>query len=182
MNKNLPKIWLTADTHFGHKRLIEFGRPENFEEKILKGLEIVGEKDVLIHLGDFCIGNDEKHHKEFMERVKGLKIFVRGNHDNKTDSFYYRMGWNFVCHAFVGKYFGERFYFTHVPAVPSESWKYNVHGHTHGNLHRDTEVLREFYTKERHIEIALENTDYQPVLLTQKILRKKYLKSIDNVN
>lgn len=54
------KIWITTDTHFGHDMLIQYGRPTDFSERIFKGLEQVSPGDMLIHLGDFCIGKDEE--------------------------------------------------------------------------------------------------------------------------
>jgi len=33
------KIYITTDTHFGHKKLIEWGRPEDFEDKIVNGFK-----------------------------------------------------------------------------------------------------------------------------------------------
>lgn len=174
MDKNTPKIIITADPHFGQTKLIEFGRPKNFEEKIYKGLEVVRDIDILIVLGDFCNGNDAEHHEEFMERVKGKKILVRGNHDNKSDSWYYKHGWGFVCTSFTNNLFGFEIEFSHRPSPYKTDCKYNIHGHTHGNSHRDEEV-KDFYDKKRHIEIALENTDYQPVFLTQKFFSKKLL-------
>ncbi len=164
------KIYLTTDTHFGHDKLIEWGRPQDFENQLWKGFEVIQQEDMLIHLGDFCIGNDERHHNEFMERVKGTKIFVRGNHDNKSDTWLYSHGWDFVCREFKNKYMGKHLTFTHIP-IPKNETDHNVHGHTHGNVHRDFEV-RDFYDKEFHIELAPEINNYKPVLLTQKLFNQ----------
>lgn len=41
------KIWLTTDTHFNHKKMIEYcGRPENFEEIIKKELLKINKKSM----------------------------------------------------------------------------------------------------------------------------------------
>ena len=165
------KVFLVSDTHFGHAKLIEWGRPPDFEDRLWKGLEVVQDLDVLIHLGDFCIGEDEKNHCGFMNRVKGTKIFVRGNHDHKSDSWLYRMGWDFVCDEYKNRHFGKSITFTHIP-IPRNGTDHNVHGHTHGNMHRDKDV-RDYYDKTFHVEVAPENTDYKPILLTQKILNPK---------
>ena len=53
-------FWVMTDFHFGHKAMIELcGRPINFEDRILKGLKIIKDEDILIFLGDICIGKDE---------------------------------------------------------------------------------------------------------------------------
>lgn len=166
----VDKIYITTDTHFSHKKLIEWGRPKDFEERLWKGFEVIKENDLLIHLGDFCIGNDELNHNLFMERVKGKKIFVRGNHDNKSNTWLYNHGWDFVCREFKDKFFGLSFTFTHIP-IPKNETDYNIHGHTHGNMHRNIDV-RDYYDKSFHIEIAPEIDNYQPTLLNQKIITK----------
>lgn len=169
--KQEQKIWLITDTHFSHKKLIEWGRPPDFEEKLWKGLSVIGDDDLLIHLGDFCIGNDAENHARFMEVVKCTKIFVRGNHDNKSDSWLYKAGWDFVCREYKNKHFGLHITFSHIPIKRNETSR-NVHGHTHGNTHRDIEI-QPFYDTSFHIELAPETSNYMPVLLNQKLLNIK---------
>lgn len=171
-------VWLTSDTHFNHRKLEEYGRPKGFEELILQGLRRLPEGSVLVHLGDFCIGEEEKSHQLFMEATQqcSRRILVRGNHDGKSNNWYLSHGWDFVCREFVDKYFGKRILFKHIP-VPKKvkpnhleaGFKapvinFQVHGHTHGDTHRDTEVM-EFYKPWYHVEVALEKTDYKPVKL-----------------
>lgn len=171
MKSKSTKIWLIADTHFGHEKLIEWGRPEDFEERLILGLSCIGKDDVLIHLGDFCIGEDDLNHKQFMLALPDCKkILIRGNHDNKSDTWYYNHGWDFVSEFFINTFFGKRFCFSHIPDPPMAGVNYNIHGHTHGNAHRDIDV-RDYYNKDYHIEIAPELTNYQPVLLTQKLIK-----------
>ncbi len=44
------KIWLISDTHFGHRKMITYGRPEDFESQIINNINrYVGENDILIH-------------------------------------------------------------------------------------------------------------------------------------
>lgn len=50
-------IYIITDTHFNHSAMIPYcGRPENFDELIWKGLDQLKDDDILIHLGDICIG------------------------------------------------------------------------------------------------------------------------------
>ena len=46
------KIYAISDTHFGHNKLIEYGRLKGFSELILKNLSKT-EGDILIHCGDY---------------------------------------------------------------------------------------------------------------------------------
>lgn len=194
--KNNIKIWLTTDTHFGHAAMVPYcGRPIDFGEKILKNLEVVGPDDVLIHLGDFCIGNDALWHAEFMKRVAGKKWLVKGNHDHKSNAWYLAHGWDMVCAKFQDKLFGKNILFSHVPTRETnidsnlfitEIFDINIHGHFHNTLHRLLEgkfiVTGE---KERNKEdlaaltpkhklLSIENTNYQPVLL-DKFIKEFYV-------
>lgn len=162
---------MTTDTHFGHKKLIQYGRPENFEQKIFKGLAQLKDECVILHLGDFAIGNDEAAANQYYETLQGkYKILVRGNHDKKSNSWYLEHGFDFVCQEFVDKYFGKKILFKHIPAPRREGIDFQIHGHTHGDVHRDTEV-RDFYDPTYHLELALEKTNYQPVNL-ERFLRE----------
>ncbi len=171
----MKPIYVTTDTHFGHQMMSsKFGiRPEGFEKIILRHLSKLPEDATLVHLGDFCIGADEEWVKTFMDTVPcRRKILVRGNHDNKSDTWYYDRGWSFVCSSFILRLFGKRVLFSHIPKDHTHYpyTEVNVHGHTHGDMHRDIEV-RDIYDPEYHIEIALEKMDYQPTMLTDKLIR-----------
>ncbi len=168
MKVSEPKIWLVADTHFNHAKMVEYGRPADFEVRLWDNLKVVQDGDILIHLGDFCIGNDRENHERFMREVKGKKVLVRGNHDKKSDSWLYKAGWDFVCKEFKSRYFGIKCTFTHIP-IPRNETAYNFHGHTHGDAHRDEEFCN-YYDKSFHKEVAMELTGYRPILLTQKLL------------
>ena len=64
------KIYIISDTHFGHDKIIEFcKRPSNHNEILMESVRYLPEESVLIHLGDFCFGNDLKWHEEFMETM-----------------------------------------------------------------------------------------------------------------
>ncbi len=92
------QIWLTTDTHFGHSKIIQWGRPNNFEDKILTALQQQTEHgDILIHLGDFCIGKDLFWHNQYIANLPGRKHWLLlGNHDKKSTSWYIAHGWDWV--------------------------------------------------------------------------------------
>lgn len=153
--------WLTTDTHFFHKKMGEYcGRPEGFEDLIKEGLKVVKPGDVLIHLGDICIGQDVRAHKELLKPLKCKKWLIRGNHDEKTDKWYLDHGWDFVGDEVLLNKFAKRILLTHRPVLDGE-YDINVHGHQHNNAHRDTESKK--HSKQRLL--AIEYTDYKPVLL-----------------
>lgn len=160
------RIWLIADTHWNHKRLIQLsGRPDNFEALIGYNLHEIKARDILIHLGDICIGKDKEVHTEFIMSLFCKKWLVRGNHDNKSNSWYIRHGWDFVCDSFSDVYFGTRITFSHKPVEWTGQYDLNIHGHFHNTDHRSHEPELRAIQNERQRLLAIEYTEYKPVLL-----------------
>lgn len=164
------KFYLTTDTHFNHDKIIEYGRPRNYAELILQGIGTLPEDATLIHLGDICMGGDETAHRHLMLFAPKRRILVLGNHDKKSISWYYDHGWTFVCSQFRMKLYGHKILFKHIPAPPESYYTVQVHGHTHGRDHHSHELP--FYDPTYHRELALENTNYQPVEL-ERFLAKE---------
>lgn len=165
------KYWIITDTHFFHVKMIEYcGRPEGFEYKIQKGLEVVGSEDILIHLGDICIGKDALAHLQFIQPLQCKKWLIRGNHDKKSDKWYLEHGWDFVGNEILLDKFGKRILLTHRPA-PDGEYDINVHGHQHNN--QDNDLVHDAeYGANKHDKqklFAIEFTNYQPVLLQKFI-------------
>lgn len=181
------KIWLITDTHLGHEKMVDYcGRPANFTHLILQNLSVVQENDILIHLGDICIGMDAHWHEMLSANVKGRKWLVRGNHDNKSDAWYLEHGWDFVCSKFQGRFNGKNIMFSHAPQHFEEivetqfgagSFDLNIHGHFHNTLHRlqegkyvvegekERNAVDLANITPRHKLLAVEYTDYKPVSL-----------------
>ena len=183
------KIYLITDTHFFHDKMpLYCGRPENHTEvtggNLLK-LQ-VEPSDALIHLGDICVGHDEKAHELYIRPLKCKKWLVRGNHDNKSDSWYLNHGWDWVGYKMQGRYFGKNVLFSHCPErfleVEQGLWgagnfDLNIHGHFHNTLHRlqegkwatpdekERNAVDLANITERHKLLAIEYTEYKPVLL-----------------
>lgn len=163
---DIMKIWLTTDTHFGHDMLIQYGRPADFTEQIFKKLEVIEVGDMLIHLGDFCIGKDEEWTERYFKQLQGVKhILVRGNHDCKSNSWYLDHGWPMVCNSFSFEMFGKNIMFSHYPIAWDGYYDVNIHGHFHDTDHRRFEPQFTKILNGYHKLLALEKTNYQPVLL-----------------
>lgn len=82
----MAQTWFTADEHLNHSRIVELShRPfkdvkEMNEEIIRRHNLVVGEKDTVHHLGDYCFDTDWT---PFISRLKGHHHMVWGNHDHK---------------------------------------------------------------------------------------------------
>jgi calcineurin-like phosphoesterase family protein len=176
------KVYLITDTHFYHDKMVEYcGRPVDHTEIIGKELITVSNTlasyDVIFHLGDVCVGNDEEAHRRFIEPIKCKKWLIRGNHDSKSNNWYLQHGWDWVGEVFIDTYFGKKIVFSHTPYKIPDDCDLNIHGHFHNQLPRLLEkkfvVSDEEYRNKhdlanltpKHKLLALEYTDYKPVLL-----------------
>jgi calcineurin-like phosphoesterase family protein len=167
-------FYLIADTHFLHKMLVDKGyRKLNFEETILKNLSKLTEKDVLIHLGDVGLGKEWFIHDTYIKPLKCKKWLVRGNHDNKSNTWYLNNGWDFVCHKFYDHYFGKYILFSHKPREIDDKIDLNIHGHFHNSDHRWREPELIDRLTDRHKLFCLEEANYQPILLST-FIEKNY--------
>lgn len=169
-------IWLTSDTHFGHANMIPYcGRPENFTDIELKNFKKIPAEDMLIHLGDICIGKDEMWHSKIQE-IPCRKILVRGNHDEKSNSWYLSHGWDFVCETFTLKFHKKKIIFSHQPQQLGRN-DFNIHGHFHNLLNR-TQARKWVDESEKyqlnhkledltmnHLNFSIEEANYKPLKL-----------------
>jgi len=161
----MSNMWVITDTHFGHAKMIPYcGRPEDFSEIILFNLNKIPDDDILIHLGDICMG-DAVYWHEKLSSFKFKKILVLGNHDKKGISWYYDHGWDFVCNSFTIRFMGKNLLFSHEPLSIVDN-NFNIHGHFHNTLHH--EDMFGSLTK-NHICLSIEDTNYQPVRLNDLI-------------
>ena len=79
-------IWFTSDTHFAHKKIIEYcDRPFSSVEEMDRAIinnwnSIVGKGDDIYHLGDFCFGDSSKYTRQ----LNGCIHLIPGSHDENT--------------------------------------------------------------------------------------------------
>jgi calcineurin-like phosphoesterase family protein len=145
-------------------------RPRNFEQLIFKHLKsTITKNDLLIHLGDFCIGKDEYWHEKFKE-IEGIKWLVKGNHDHKSNYWYLTHGWNWVGKQFTDTYFGKKICFSHVPQyeeMHNKEYNYdlNIHGHFHNSMHRSEEIEMKVRKNTKQCLLSIENNNYMPITL-----------------
>jgi calcineurin-like phosphoesterase family protein len=100
------KVWVCSDSHYGHKNICRgvtewrlpdgsipisqtrnFNTIEQMNETIVNNINsVVGQDDVLIHLGDFSFGGFENIQK-FRDRILCKEIhLVLGNHDTHIEN------------------------------------------------------------------------------------------------
>lgn len=139
------EIYLTADTHFDHKRIIEFEPTRKIlgkdhiqmtEGLIHKWNSVVKPNDLVIHLGDvFLCGS--KRAEEIAARLNGRKILVAGNHDCFSKTKYEKLGFEYHNYYLI-----DGLFLSHHPqdasaiqtAINNEAIVGNVHGHVHSDI------------------------------------------------
>lgn len=164
----MSRVFVIADTHFGHKRIIEFekdARPfatveEHDRELVARWNATVTSRDTVWHLGDVFFGKDG--HK-ILGALNGYKKLVLGNHDHYPLAVYQN---------YFGKIFGAAEYrhslLTHVPVHPNQMYRYsmNVHGHMHSKRVYDIDGNPD----SRYRCVSAEWTGLAPVLFDSLIL------------
>lgn len=190
----MSKTWIIADTHFHHNKLVELcNRPEDFTDRIVKNwCKLVKPKDVVFHLGDVGFYK-KKDCGDLLNKLPGLKILIRGNHDRYPVKWYMDNGFLAVMesavvnvcfsrgrrgpnrHGLNNHYF--RVLLSHIPMPVPEGVDFNLHGHFHnnGSTHWE-EPLVEVLTP-KHRLVSVEECQYQPVWLGWGLHHEKFINS-----
>lgn len=93
--------WFTSDQHFGHEAIIgycdrPFPNSVEMDEALIKNYnKLVQDNDVVYFLGDTG-WNKQGSLKRIIERLKGRKILILGNHCSAGRNTYLNMGFNAV--------------------------------------------------------------------------------------
>ena len=91
LNIKDQNIFFTSDLHFQHDNILKYcNRPfisvEEMNKTIIENWnKVVGEKDVVFILGDFCFRSTRSTWVHFLSKLNGVKYLVRGNHDRHKD-------------------------------------------------------------------------------------------------
>jgi calcineurin-like phosphoesterase family protein len=153
----MSEVFLISDTHFGHKGIINFSgaksyRPfntieEHDAELVKRWNSVVGKRDIVWHLGDFCFG---KRNLPIAAELNGLKKLVLGNHDMYATDDYLK-----YFHKVYGACEFKGAILTHIPVHESQFSRYfmNVHGHLHSNILSDP----------RYFNVSAERVDLTPI-------------------
>jgi len=177
----MSEIYCCSDYHFMHTNIIKYcARPFDNVEHMNAELErrwneLVADDDIVMFIGDLSAGVGKRKDElgQIIQRLKGKKVLIRGNHDHQKDSFYLQSGFKQVGdHAFFNGVL-----FTHGPAKHSEEHMHEVchaamklkdkykpvliiHGHEHklGPEH------------EGHYNCASDRHDYRPFTLRSALV------------
>jgi calcineurin-like phosphoesterase family protein len=136
----MNKVYLIADLHLGHKKVIEFesaARPfKTIEEHdnclIERWNSVVDKRDTVWVLGDLLFGRDSF---EKLKQLKGVKKLILGNHDVYPTELYLEHFSKIQSSVKLDKCL-----LTHIPIHPTQfrpGIEYNIHGHMHSRVLKD---------------------------------------------
>jgi len=178
-------MYLIADTHFSHKRIIElcdrpFSSVKEMDEVMIDNWNsVVGPRDKIIHLGDFALTGIDRT-KEILSRLNGYKILLRGSHDkgrgikrwmelgfdevSTTEECMFTHSWDNLIVTFICSHEPTKRDLLECSQLLEDdeckNFGYtriirNIHGHTHNS---PTNLNPELYKF-----ISVENTNYKPI-------------------
>jgi len=183
------KIWITSDTHFGHKNICrgvtdwrlpdgsvpveqtrDFLSIEKMNASIVNNInEVVGQEDILIHLGDWSFGGFENI-KIFRDQIVCQNIhLILGNHDTHIERN--RDGIRGIFKS-VTDYLeltveSDKFVLMHYPL---SSWNGLNKGvmHLHGHVHLPNEKK---FGKGRRMDVGMDGSkDFRPYNLIREVV------------
>ena len=192
------KVWIVSDTHFGHKNIcrgvtawrlpdgsVPISQTRDFDsigemnEMIVNNINsVVGQDDVLIHLGDWSFGGFENI-KIFRDRIVCKEIhLILGNHDEHIEKN--RDGiqelFTSVNHYTKLMYKFETLVLMHYPI---DSWDglNKGHIHLHGHCHLPQQKV---FGKGRRMDVGIDgNMFFMPYDLDNviKIVKMREIRS-----
>jgi calcineurin-like phosphoesterase family protein len=157
-------IFFTSDTHFGHGGALGlYRRPFASVAAMNEGLiekwnAVVGENDVVWHLGDFAIRQPQTVMAEILTRLHGCKQLVAGNNDTAATTEL--EGWDSIQPYAEIVAEGAPLVLCH---YPFRTWRgldkgwLNLHGHCHGRLK----------PMPRQFDVGVDVWGFRPVTLSE---------------
>ncbi len=114
--------YFTADPHFGHSAIIDYCKRPYKNTKIMDRAlirninNVVTDDDDLYILGDFSIltKNHRGMYEQWVNKIKGRKHLIMGNHDVRDPVFYNELGFYSVHYPYFQV---EEFICVHDPAL-----------------------------------------------------------------
>lgn len=178
------KVYFTSDTHFYHSNIIGFcKRPfknvEDMNETLIENWNrVVGQDDIVFHLGDFCLGGSHEWTK-ILNRLNGKIYLILGNHDLKNIRQGYASRFELTSmqmHIEVDK---QKIYLNHCPflcygGAYGNTWQLFGHVHTSkNNTGKDAPRLDMIFPTQ--YDVGVDNNDFTPVSFAQvkRIIQKQ---------
>lgn len=178
-------IWLTSDTHFNHRNIIDYcGRPfldvPHMNQSLIDSWNsVVSPQDTVYHLGDIGFRKPQNLEEIFFA-LNGRKIFIKGNHDSgntlekiSADECYHKH----ITLSFMdsnGKM--RNIYMVHNPMAYFVDCRYNhskndllFYGHVHERAASGLHYVENGKRKILAYHVGVDTNNYKPVDLDEII-------------
>lgn len=200
LNKG-QKLWFTSDTHYNHANICssttkwnnptttrEFNSLEHMNTHLVGNInEVVGQDDILFHLGDWSFGGFEQIQK-FREQIVCKNVhLILGNHDHHIENnredcqklfssvnkyLDLTVKWN-VGTPFNGEH---KFILMHFPIASWDNMargSIHLHGHVHFNPNRRI-------GPGKMMDVGCDGNNLYPIEMSEvfKLLRNQPIKSL----
>ena len=188
------KLYFTSDWHIGHENCLKFDkRPfkdlDEMHETLIKNFNhLVPKHGITYFLGDMGWGSQEQL-KGIIDRLNGMKILIRGNHDRGMGAMY-NVGFDFVTEKAQFTLGKDIITMTHCPlkgvfredtsgmrgSDGTENWhrenkhknrysiedfgQFHLHGHTHMRSDRGKII------DGRQIDVGVPGNNYKPYTIS----------------
>lgn len=166
-------LFFSSDHHFSHHNIIRYcGRPfaslEEMDEAIIaRHNAVVGPRDIVYFLGDFCFRTSDP--SRFVKRLNGQLHLLRGNHDRLQDAGWLEAGFKGVYGDHKNpavvqvRVDGVRLVLCHYamltwPGKRDVGGSIHLFGHSHGTL---------AHSHDRAFDVGVDKHDFTPWSLEQ---------------
>lgn len=154
----MKKIWFIADTHFGDEKIRRYEcRPfetaaQMDEQLITRWNQAVSEEDEVYVLGDFGAEGAEA---QVLQKLKGIKYLVKGNHDTNSNGYYRNAGF---AEVYDRPIILDGFWIlSHDALYVNTNMPYaNLFGHVH-----NSPMFKDY--SRQHFCVCVERIDYTPI-------------------
>ena len=173
------RYFVTSDEHFGHGNIIKyanrpFSSPEEMNEEMIRRFnERVKPEDFTFIIGDFCfkhpvvqdaeVGGRPLKANQWLERLNGQKIVIRGNHDNNNST-------KTIIDCIHITYAGQRINLVHKPEHANIDFPINLVGHVHDKWRFQKIQENGIFTKESILlNIGVDQNKFYPITLDEAL-------------
>lgn len=164
-------IYFTSDLHLGHNAAVRmcdrpFENAEDMNRVLIQNINArVTKNDTLYILGDLAHRTPVEQVNEWIAKINGKKILIKGNHDKNYDASLFEGIYDFLEVHFNGQSISLMHY-------PMMSWPKSHHGsiHLHGHMHNKPDYnLQQREEGVLRYDVGVDANFYCPVSL-QEIL------------
>lgn len=178
-------MYLTSDNHFGHRNIIGYcDRPfksveEMDEAMIQRWNQNVGDESTVLVVGDFSFYDFETT-KRIVQRLKGRKTLIRGNHDKShSDKWFLKAGFDAVIEHMMLMLSIDPRNQAEVQHHPVYNTKYGAGILFHGHAHNYCKAKHYVTNNQVLLNVGVDCWNFAPVHLdilvdTVKVIRQQF--------